>query len=170
MKKQVLFIQGGGDDGYTADTKMVTSLIAALGNDYEVNYPPLQSDEERSDFGWTQQIGQLINETKGDIIIAGHSLGASLILKYLSETNSSKLISGIFLLAPPFWSGDEEWKQGLILRKDFSEQLRKDIPLYLYQCKDDDVVPFEQHSLYVQKLPHAIARVMDEGGHYFNDE
>lgn len=170
MKKQVLFIQGGGEDGYDADTKMVTSLIAALGDDYEVNYPPLQSDDNLSDLGWLRQIGEFINETKGDIIIAGHSLGASLILKYLSETNITKKISGVFLLAPPFWSGDEEWTQGLILKKDFADHLPANAPIYLYQCRDDNVVPFEQHSLYVQNLPHAIVREMEKGGHQFNDD
>jgi len=170
MKKQVLFIQGGGDDGYNADIKMVTSLIAALGNDYEVNYPPLQSNDNLSDLGWLHQIGQLINESKGDIILAGHSLGASLIVKYLSEINTTKKISGIFLLAPPFWSGDEEWTQGLILKKDFAEHLPANTPIYLYQCKDDDVVPFKQHAIYVQKLPHAIVRKMEKGGHQFNDD
>ena len=39
MKKQVLFIQGGGDGGYEADTKLVASLQKALGKDYEISYP-----------------------------------------------------------------------------------------------------------------------------------
>jgi len=31
MSKQVLFIQGGGDDGYEADKALVASLQTALG-------------------------------------------------------------------------------------------------------------------------------------------
>jgi len=170
MKKQVLFIQGGGDDGYNADMKMVNSLKAALGNNYEVSYPELASDESASDFGWPEEIGKAMHEIQGDVILAGHSLGASLILKYLSETRASKKISGIFLIAPPFWSGDRDWVQGLKLQPDFAENLPGGVPIFLYHCVDDEVVPFEHLSLYVQKLPQAIVREVKEGGHQFNDD
>jgi hypothetical protein len=36
MIKQVLFIQGGGNDGYKADAKLVASLQIALGKEYEI--------------------------------------------------------------------------------------------------------------------------------------
>ena len=32
MKKQILFIQGGGDNGYQADKPLVTSLQKEIGN------------------------------------------------------------------------------------------------------------------------------------------
>lgn len=44
-KKQVLFIQGGGDDGYEADAKLAGSLQKALGANYELNYPRMQTDD-----------------------------------------------------------------------------------------------------------------------------
>lgn len=149
---------------------MVASLKAALGDNYEVNYPELESDENVSDFGWPQQIGKKINESKGDIILIGHSLGASTILKYLSETNISKNISGIFLIAPPFWSGNEEWKKGLILKNNFADKLPANTPIFLYHYKDDDVVPSEHLSLYKQKMPQAIVREIKKGGHQLNDD
>src|ERR1700754_1211774 len=98
MKKQVLFIQGGGDDGYKADAKMVNSLSAALGNGFELYYPELQSDGSVTDFGWPEQIGKAINDCTDNLILVGHSLGASLILKYLSENKIQKKIRAIFLL------------------------------------------------------------------------
>jgi hypothetical protein len=170
MKKQVLFIQGGGDNGYEADTKMVDSLKNALGNDYEVNYPKLQSDERVSDFGWPGQIGKEIQHSQQDLIVVGHSLGASLILKYLSETKIEKKISGIFLIATAWWSGDEDWVQGLKLRTDFPGKLPSDIPLFLYHSMDDEEVPFEHLALYRQKLPQAIVREIKKGGHQFNND
>lgn len=170
MKKQLLFIQGGGDDGYNEDKPMVASLKAALGDSYEVSYPELESDESVSDFGWPRQLNEKINDSKGYLILVGHSLGASSILKCLSETKITKTINGIFLLAPPFWSGNEEWKKGLILKDDFADKLPRNTPVFLYQCKDDEVVPFEHFTLYTQKLPQAVARVIDKGGHQFNDD
>jgi len=170
MKKQVLFIQGGGDDGYAADAKMVDSLKAALGNGYEVRYPQMQSDESVSDYGWPAQIGKEINDVEEEVILVGHSLGASLILKYLSETKVRKKISGIFLIATPFWSGDEEWVRGLILRQDFAAKLPGNTPIFLYHSKDDEEVPFEHLSLYAQRLPQARVHEIEKGGHQINED
>ena len=39
-KKQVLFIQGGGEGGYEADAKLAASLQKGLGAAYNVRYPP----------------------------------------------------------------------------------------------------------------------------------
>ncbi len=41
MKKQVLFIQGGGAGAYEADGKLAASLQEALGAEYEVRYPQM---------------------------------------------------------------------------------------------------------------------------------
>lgn len=170
MNKQVLFIQGGGGkEDYHADAKLVTSLREALGEAYTVHYP-LLSNESSPDFGRKKQIDKEISLIKGEIIMVGHSLGASMILKFLSEDEVKKPISGIFLLSTPFWSGSEDWKQGLMLRKDFSDKLPKDVPIFLYHCRDDEVVPFEHLSLYVQKLPQATAREGTSGGHQLNND
>ncbi|RCH53965.1 hypothetical protein DJ568_15610 [Mucilaginibacter hurinus] len=164
-KKQVLFIQGGGDDGYTADAKMVSAFEKALGSDYEVHYPRLESDDTAPDFGWPSQIGRKIDELKEGAILIAHSVGASLLLKYLSENSISKKISGIFLIATPFWSGDEEWKQGLKLSEDFPQHLPQDIPLFFYHCQDDEEVPFKQLTAYREKHPTATYRKVSKGGH-----
>lgn len=78
-------------------------------------YPEIQPDKTCSDFGWIKQIEKAIYKINHDFILAGHSFGASMILKYLSENSISKTIEGIFLLATPFWSGKEEWQTGLKL-------------------------------------------------------
>lgn len=69
IRKQVLFIQGGGDDGYDADAKLVASLQKALGNDYQIIYPQMQTDDAAPDFGWLKQIGEEIAKLRDDIIL-----------------------------------------------------------------------------------------------------
>jgi len=86
MTKSVLFIQGGGDDGYEADAKLAASLRQALGAAYDVRYPEMLSDDAMSDFGWPRQIGNEILLVDGEVILVAHSLGASMLLKYLSES------------------------------------------------------------------------------------
>ena len=169
--KNVLFIQGAGDVGYEGDLKLVASLRKALGTVYKVHYPEMPTDEvPYFGSGWLKKIDEGISSFKGAIILAGHSLGASMLLKYLSEKKIKKNISGIFLVAPPFWSGKEDWKQPLKLQEDFSDKLPKDIPTFFYQCKDDDVVPFDHFTLYKQNIPWAVFREMSHGGHQLNND
>ena len=169
-QKKILFIHGGDDDGYKADAKLAASLQEALGATYEVRYPQMPSDEAAPDFGWLQQIGKEIAAIKGKVILVGHSLGASLLLKYLSENEVTKRIGGIFLISTPFWSGDEDWKQGLKLQENFTEHLPKDVPIFLYHCKDDEVVPLAHLALYAQKLPQSTVREIPSGGHQLNND
>jgi uncharacterized protein len=171
MKKHVLFIQGGGgDEDYAADAKLVASLQQVLGENYVVHYPPLPN-ESTPDFGRKKQIGKEISSIKSsEIILAGHSLGASMLLKFLSESRFEKKVAGIFLLSTPFWSGDEDWKQDLKLRDDFAEKLPKDVPVFFYHCRDDKEVPFDHLAIYAQKLPQATIREIANGGHQLNND
>jgi predicted alpha/beta hydrolase family esterase len=166
----VLFIEGGGNGGYEADAKLVASLQKELGHDYGVNYPQMQTDEAAPDFGWLKQIGNEIGELSDYTILVAHSLGASLLLKYLSENKVSKKIAGILLLATPFWIGKEEWKQGLKLQEDFAGNLPGNSRIFFYHCRDDKVVAFDNLVLYEHKLPEATFRESEAGGHQFGND
>jgi len=169
MNKEVLFIQGGGGNkDYEADAKLVASLREELGKGYTVHYPRLPN-ESSPDFGRSKQIAKEISLIKGGIIFVGHSLGASMLLKYFSENEVKKKIAGIFLISTPFWSGDEDWKQGLKLNEDFPDTLPENVPIFLYHSRDDEEVPFEHLSLYAQKLPQATVREIASGGHQLNN-
>lgn len=170
MTKQVLFIQGGGNAGYAVDTILVKSLKQALGPDYDVRYPEIKPDETAPDFGWPSQIGEQIDKLEDGLVLVAHSVGASLLLKYLSENKVAKKIAGIFLLATPFWNGDEEWKRGLKLNSDFARHLPKNVPIYFYHNPDDEEVPFDNLNIYREKLPTAIFREKASNGHQFNND
>lgn len=170
IRKQVLFIQGGGDDGYDADAKLAASLQKALGNDYQIIYPQMQTDDAAPEFGWLKQIGEEIAKLKDDVILVAHSLGASFLLKYLSENNIPKKIAGIFLIATPFWTGKEEWVQGLKLQEDFAENLSPNSRIFFYHCRDDDEVAFDHLTSYRHKLPWASFCEIESGGHQLDDD
>jgi uncharacterized protein len=171
MNKQILFIQGGGSEvDYTADAKLVASLREDLGEAYVVHYPQLANDESAPDFGRKKQIGKELSLIDGDVILVGHSLGASMLLKYLSETRVDKKIIGIFLIATPFWSGDEDWKQGFKLKQDFEDKIPKGVPIFLYHSKDDEEVPFDHLEIYAKHLPQATLRKITDGGHQLNND
>jgi predicted alpha/beta hydrolase family esterase len=169
-KRQVLFIQGGGEGGYAADAILAASLRAALGAAYDVRYPQMHT-EDAPDFGWGQQIDREIAAIDGVVILVGHSLGASILLKYLSENTVKKPVGGIFLISTPFWGGDDNWQyEGLILQENFAEKLPKGVPIFLYHSKDDEEVDAAHLTLYAKKLPQATIRVITSGGHQLGND
>ncbi|GAB3921152.1 alpha/beta hydrolase [Larkinella terrae] len=168
--KQVLFIQGGGDkQDYEADKQLVDSLQAGLGKAYSLHYPRLPT-ESTPDFGRMKQIGREISRMAGGLILVGHSLGASMLLKYCSENEVRKEVSALFLISTPFWSGDEDWKDGFKLREDFAETLPKNVSIFFYHCRDDEEVPFDHLAMYKQQIPWATFREIDNGGHQLNND
>jgi predicted alpha/beta hydrolase family esterase len=170
MKKQVLFIHGGGEGAYEEDKKMAASLKNVLGTAYDVRHPKMP-DEDRPEYeAWKDQIAQELAATDGEVILVGHSLGASILLKYLSEEKVDRPVAGMFLVAPPYW-GAEDWEVGeYALREDFESKLPKGLPVFIYHSRDDEWVPFAHLALYAEKLPQATIREFDGRGHQFNDD
>jgi predicted alpha/beta hydrolase family esterase len=168
-RKQVLFIHGGGENGYEADAALAASLRRELGPDYEVRYPQMP-DEPSPDFGWGQKIDEEIAAIEGELFLVGHSLGASMLLKFLSENQVRKRIGGIFLIATPFWTGDEDWKKGLLLRDRFAAALPKGVPIFLYHSQDDEEADVSHLDIYAAKLPQATVRKVSTGGHQLGND
>jgi len=54
-----------------------------------------------------------------------------------------------------------------MLAPDFASRLGN-VPLFLYQSRDDQVVPVAHLEHYRRALPHATVRVLDGRGHEFD--
>jgi len=170
MSKQITFFHGGGSkEDYEADEKLVSSLKSALRPGYFVHYPFLP-DNGTPDLGRREQINQEISGGMDGVILVGHSLGASMLLACFSENKIKKEIGGIFLIATPFWTGDEEWVKPFKLQPDFAANMDSEIPLFFYHCLDDEEVPFAQLGIYRQELPWASFREIQTGGHQFDND
>lgn len=173
MTTDVLFIQGAGEGAYDADKALAASLRKALGTEYEVHYPAMVDEDNAPYDQWTQQIEQELAGMQGAIVLAGHSVGASVLIKWLSETEVKQPIAGIFLTATPFWGGDGwryEGYEELELPQGAADKVPKDAPIFLYHCRDDETVPFSHLALYAQVFPQATVRELDAGGHQLNDD
>lgn len=126
MDKHILFIQGGGgEEDHAADGKLVASLQKALGKRYDIRYPLLLNDESAPDFGRIKQIGKEISLIKDEIILVGHSLGASMLLKYLSESQVRHNIAGIFLIATPFGAATKTGNKASSFTRILAMEYRK---------------------------------------------
>lgn len=173
MRKEILFIQGGGEGAYEADGKLADSLQRALGADYDVKYPRMPNEGDPDYAAWKPRIGQELAGLAGDVILVGHSLGGYMLLKYLSEERAPKApisIAGICLIATPFPGGDEDWQfEGFNLPEDFAAKLPDKVQVFLYHSRDDQTAPFAHVALYAAKIPGATVRETS-GGHQLNDD
>jgi serine hydrolase len=170
MKKQVLFFHGGGQGAYEEDRKMAASLQDALGAAYDVRSPQMPNEDSPEYEAWKERIAQELGALDGEAILVGHSLGASVLLKYLSEEKVEKPLAGVFLVAPPYW-GAEDWQVSeYALQVNFVSKLPNELPMFFYHSRDDEWVPFEHLALYAEKLPQATVHEFDGRGHQFNDD
>jgi predicted alpha/beta hydrolase family esterase len=170
MKQQILFIQGGGAGAHKADESLVGYLRGALGASYEVRYPTMPNEEDPEYQRWQARIRTELTVLAGDVILIGHSLGGSFLLKYLSEEKEETTTAAIFLIAAPYWGGDGwryEGYERVALREDFASRLPAGAPLFLYHSRDDEVVPFAHLNLYAERLPAAAIRAVEGRGHQF---
>lgn len=170
MAKDLIFFHGGGgEEDFESDAKLVDSLKSHLGSEYDIHYPFLP-DDGTPDSGRRKQINHEIFAGADSVILVGHSLGASMLLICLSEMKFNRKIAGVFLLATPYWSGEEDWVQPFKLLPGFAKQLDQKTPVYFYQCRDDEEVPFSHLEIYKQQLPWGTFREIVVGGHQLNND
>jgi serine hydrolase len=165
MPRNVLVIHGAGEPRRRRGKVYWQPLLGdALGPGYLVKAPRMPRPADPQYGIWARRIAELIAGTRKPILV-GHSFGASVLLKYLSEAKPQPALAGLFLVATPFWGPDFT---EFALPPDFGVRLRDVAPLYLYHSRDDPEVPLEQLERYSRALPQAIVRVLDGRGHEFN--
>ena len=172
MTNHVLFIHGGGGEAaYEEDRLLVASLQNALGAAYQVRYPKMPLEESSGYADWKAQITAELSALDDKVILVAHSVGGSILLKYLSEEPVEKPIAGLFLLATPYFGGDDNWNYAeLNLPQEFAAMLPAIPRIFLYHSRDDEVVPFAHLALYAAKLPQATIRVYNGRGHQFGND
>lgn len=165
----VLFIQGGGEGAHAEDQALADSLQQLLGDAHEVRFPQMPDEADPDAQSWKSAIARELARAPERLILAGHSIGGSILLKYLAEERIEKPIAGLFLLAAPAWDGDRWSFDDLKLPTDLARRLA-DIPsVCFYHCRDDEIVPFAHLALHGARLPRATLRAFDHGGHQFRD-
>lgn len=170
MTQHVLFIHGGGQGAYQEGKKLAQSLREALGTDYHVRYPQMPNEDRPEYEAWSTNIAEELATLGEDVILVGHSFGASVLSKYLFEETPAKPVAGAFLIAAPYW-GTEDWQVDEYgLREDFASRLLQGLPIVFHGGRDDEVVPFEHLARYRKRLPKATVRELEGHGHGFNDE
>jgi predicted alpha/beta hydrolase family esterase len=168
MTRQILAIHGAGTPAtQRGSVYWKAKLEDALGADYTVTSPIMPRPEEPQYAGWREKIEESVAPMEDGLILLGHSLGGSVLLKWLSEGVLKRPIGGLFILAAPYWSKATGWESDEFgLPDDFAARLPI-APVCLYHSRDDEEVPFAHLSYYSEQLPHAVIRALDGQGHEF---
>jgi len=170
MTTCVLFIQGGGEGAHSEDALLADSLRRALGLKYDVRFPRMPDESNPNVESWKQKISSELSRTSGKVILVAHSVGGSILLRYLLEEKVKKPIASLFLLAAPSWDEDHWNFDDLKLPRDIGEKLAVIPQVFIYHCRDDDVVPFTHLALHGAQIPQAVTRAIDSGGHQFGND
>jgi predicted alpha/beta hydrolase family esterase len=171
MKKHVLFIHGAGEGAYEEDQRLAASLQNALGTAYDVRYPKMPEEDSSTYADWKAPIERELALVDDEVFLVGHSVGGSVLAKYLSEGRIDKSVAGLFLLAAPYWNGEGIWTWDEVrLPEDVAAKLASIRRIVLVHSRDDEVVPFAHVELYAASLPQATLRAVDGRGHQFGND
>ena len=86
VKRQLLFIQGGGAGVHDEwDDKLVESLRRELGPDYEIRYPRMPNEDDPRYAAWKTAIERELAALDDGAILVGHSIGATILVNALAE-------------------------------------------------------------------------------------
>jgi len=169
-KTDVLYVQGGGKGAHDEDAALAASLQRALGGEYDVHFPRMPDESDPNVTSWKRKISAELSRLHGQVLLVGHSIGGSIVLKYLAEEEVKIPIAGLFLLAAPSWTEDQWNFEDLKLPRDIAQRLASIPRIYLYHSRDDAVVPFAHLALHAARLPHATVRAVDGRGHQFGSD
>ncbi|MFJ8580542.1 alpha/beta fold hydrolase [Micromonospora sp. NPDC093277] len=154
--RQILFIQGGGAGAHDKwDDKLCDSLRRELGDGYEVRYPRMPDEDDPSYARWSAAIRLEMTALDDGAVIAGHSVGGTILINALAERPPERELQAIVLIAAPFvgaggWPGDE-----FELPHDLGARLPQGVPVHVFHGLQDETAPPSHADLYARAIPQA---------------
>ena len=165
--KKILFAHSAGPQ-YSegkGSYDLVKYLKQKLSNEFEILFPKIEKPGTPTYAKFTEMFASSFAKIKDPVILIGHSLGGSTLLKYLSEEKPDISIPGLFLVSTPHWKSNMKEFQ---LEDNFQNSL-KDIPaIFLYHSKNDPYVPFENLKFYKAAFKTATVRELPGKEHTFS--
>ncbi len=171
MNKQIFFAHSGGPQGKPGQGShdFVLRLRDELEPEYTIHDPVIEDPDAPTYELWQEMFDREFPKLADPVLLIGHSLGGSTLLKYLSEETCGLQVAGLFLAAPPYW-GEGRWDaEDFTLRDDFSKTLPTIPEIHLYHCLKDPVVPVEHADFYQKLILTASIHKLNGNDHAFSD-
>lgn len=165
---ELLFIQGAGEGAHMADASLAASLAGQLGPEYRLRYPRMPREEDPAYSAWASAFSKELAVAAPPLVMVGHSLGASFVLRYLALNEVEPKPLGVFLAAAPF-IGDQGWQGDFELPAQAGTKLRQ-LKLFFFQGTADEVVPAAHLRLYEKTFPCAQLQSLPDRNHQLDDD
>jgi predicted alpha/beta hydrolase family esterase len=129
-------------------------------------------NEDEPDYAtWSVQIAHELAEMPAGSVVVGHSLGGSVLIKWLVDLRKKISLGPVFLISAPFWDEQSEWIwRDVELPPDAKDRLPRDLTLFIYHGAADDLIAPEHAKLYARLLPRATLRLLPGRDHQLNDD
>lgn len=169
MKANLLIIHGAGVRSYKVMAeKWVPYIKKQLGPEYNVVCPEMPNPQFPQYKLWRETIKNTIAKLHGPLILVGHSLGGTLLLKYLTQEKIHNQILGMYFVASPYFSETKGWNYADFFIHKSPDDLLGDYPIYSYHSTDDPVVPVHHQGYFSEQFKEAIVRTLSGHGHEYN--
>ncbi|HMJ71546.1 MAG TPA: alpha/beta hydrolase [Cyclobacteriaceae bacterium] len=168
MKKEIFFIHSAGPQSEQAgSTGLVKYLKGSLGSNYVLHHPSMPDPENPRYIEWKMMLQATLPVGGNKVAIIGHSLGGSVIVKYLSEGLCQLPVAGLFLVGVPYW-GTRGWAvDEFMYGSDFVSKLPDIDKVFIYHSRNDRWVPFSHAEAYAKKLNGSVVRKLTGDDHEF---
>ncbi|HET7535352.1 MAG TPA: alpha/beta fold hydrolase [Candidatus Didemnitutus sp.] len=165
MPTEILFVHSAGpQSGVQGSAPFLKHLRRDLGADYAVSAPKMPAPTKPSYQSWKRKIAKLLSHENAPSILVGHSLGGSVLLKYIAEERPDVRARGLFIVSSPYWGSNNP---DFVLAEGFAQSLPKKLKIYFYQSRDDEVINLDHLARYRKAVPRATVRTIASGGHTF---
>ena len=171
MSKQIFIAHSGGAQGSPGQGShdFVEWLSKSLGNGYEIQCPIIEDPEAPEFSMWKSMFNHKLANLTGEVILIGHSLGGSMLLKYISEEETNLRIKGLLLISVPYWGRDGWNVNDFTLKGNFQNHLPELRKVHLYHCLNDPIVPCDHMKHYQTHFTDAIAHQLSGNDHAFKN-
>ena len=169
--RQILFIQGGGKGVHDEwDDKLFDGLSRELGDGHEVCYPRMPAEDDPSYARWSAAIRREMAGLNDGAVVAGHSVGGTIMIHAIAEQPPEQELAAIVLIAAPFvgeggWPGDE-----FQLPSDLGARLPRGVRVHVFHGLDDVTAPPSHADLYARAIPQAQVHRLPGRDHQLNND
>lgn len=167
--KQVLFIHSAGPQGeQEGSSGLLQYLKQQLDAEFQVIAPKMPHPEDPHYLPWKHVLKKEIESLNDGAIVVTHSLGGSVLFKFLSEQAPRKSFAKIIAVAAPYWEINSQWAvEEFLLEKDFGSHIEPLPEVVLFHSAGDPIVPFSHSQKYSEKLSNATLRKLPGNDHLF---
>lgn len=152
--------------GRSVDDPLLVTLSSSLADVFRPHAIPMHADGNGAE-GWMGILSDRLAPINESTVLLGHSLGASQILKWLTERQPAHLPKAVVALASPYW-GTEDWDVEEYQIAAGSTKALSQISLLFWQGDADTVVPPSHLERYRDLFPSAEFNLLPGVGHDFD--